>query len=64
MSVMPVPAAELDQSKTLEAMARPHEKSWRGDMCKACRTNPHPRGFDYETQLCWYCSTPGVGVGR
>lgn len=61
---MPVPAAELDKSKTLESMSRPFEKEWRHDFCKRCRTNPHPRGFNHNTQLCWYCSFSGVGGVR
>lgn len=52
----------LDQSKTLEALARPKEKEWQGHRCRGCRTNPHPRGWDPHTQLCWWCSFPGVGT--
>ena len=48
----------LDQAKTLEALARPHEKDWRGDTCHKCRTNGHPRGFNSKTRLCWWCSFP------
>jgi len=48
----------LDQKKTLEAQARPYEKNWRGDICRGCRSNPHPRGFSPSSGLCWYCAFP------
>ena len=53
----------LDQAKTLEALARPYEKQWRGDICRGCRTNGHPRGFNPETLLCWWCSFPRPSHG-
>jgi hypothetical protein len=58
---MPVVADSLgpkEKKQTLEAQARPHEKMWRGEMCRDCRTNPHPRGWDPSQQLCWYCVFP------
>lgn len=54
----------LDPGSTLEAKARPLEKQWRGDICRACKTNAHPRGYDPKSQLCWWCSFPNVGVPR
>lgn len=55
---MPMVADSLgpkEKKMTLESQARGKEKSWTGDMCRGCRTNPHPRGWDPSQQLCWYC---------
>lgn len=47
----------LDQTTTLVAQART-KADYDGDICKGCRTNGHPRGFNPHTRLCWWCTFP------